>query len=183
MTRAIASGNDQNIKARLAELDAEIMEAGVVHFTAREVCKLRKAPTLAYAIPPLSLWDRMIRTLRDVAEPLRAAYGEPLRILNGYRPSDYNAAVGGSRGSRHLYFEALDITAPGMDKLRRIAADMYLERASESLGIGFYRGNIHVDIGYRRRHWGSMAAASLDEARERQREGDTQPIDVREGCS
>src|SRR5690606_4606091 len=134
---------------RLAELDAEILDAGVTHFTAREVTRLRKAPGTVYAIPPLTLWDRMVRTLRDVAEPLRAAYGGPLRVLNGYRSSDYNAAVGGSKGSRHLYFEALDITASNMEKLRALVAEMYLTRVTEPIGVGFYRGNIHVDIGYR----------------------------------
>jgi hypothetical protein len=179
MTRAIASGYDHNVKTRLAELDQDILDAGVHRFTAREVCKLRKAPTLTYAIPPLTLWDRMIRTLREVAEPLREAYGKPLRVLNGYRDSSYNTAVGGAKGSRHLYFEALDLTADDMPKLRRVVAVMYLERAAEPIGVGLYRGNIHIDYGYRRRHWGSMAAAALDEAREHVREGDTQPIDVR----
>jgi hypothetical protein len=175
MTRAIASGNDQNVKARLAELDRDILDAGVERFTAREVTKLRKAPGTVYAIPPLSLWSRMVRTLREVAEPLREAYGKPLRVLNGYRPSDYNAAVSGSKGSRHLYFEALDLTADDMQRLREVAADFFVENPTLSIGLGLYRGNIHVDIGYRRRFWGSQSG-EIEAAHKRADR--TQPITI-----
>lgn len=176
MTKAIASGNDQNVKARLAELDADMLDAGIKHFTAREVTRLRKAPGTVYAIPPLSLWDRMLRTLRDVAEPLREVYGGPLRVLNGYRPTDYNEAVSGAKGSRHLYFEALDLTADDMQRLREVAADFFVENPTLSIGLGLYRGNIHVDIGYRRRFWGSQQG---EIAEARRRADRTQPIDTR----
>lgn len=185
MTNAIACGNDGNVKARLAELDRDILDAGVTYFTAREVCKVRypekiRMPAPCYAIPPLTIWGNMIDTLVHIAVPIREAYGAPLRVLNGYRERRYNTLVTKSKRSKHIYNEALDLTGSDMGKLRRVAADFFLAHPEMNLGFGFYLGNIHVDMGSRDKptFWGSQARRALDEARERQRDGDTAPIDV-----
>lgn len=184
----IALGNDQLVKARLAELDRDIMDAGISYFTAREVCKVRypakiRMPAPCYSIPPLTVWDSMLTLLEKVAVPIREEYGEPLKVLNGFRAYSYNMKVTESLGSKHVRFEALDLVGRDMKRLRAIAADFFIAHPEMKLGFGFYLGNIHVDMGSRRRNtfWGSQARRELDAARDRRRsEDNTAPIDVRE---
>lgn len=185
MTKAIAVGYDKNVMKLLDELDKDIMDAGVVYFTAREVTKVRfpekiRMPAPCYSVPPKALWGNMIDTLVQIAVPVREAYGEPLTVRNGYRERRYNNMVTKSKNSKHIKFEALDLVGRDMEKLRRVAADFFVAHPDMNLGFGFYLGNIHVDMGSRLRptSWGSKARRSLDEARERARDGDTQPIDV-----
>lgn len=46
-----------------------------------------------------------------VLEPLRAAYGKPIRVTSGLRVKKLNKAVGGAANSQHLYGQAADITS------------------------------------------------------------------------
>lgn len=182
----IALGNDQVVKARLAELDKDIMDAGISYFTAREVTKVRfpakiRMPAPCYSIPPLTCWDSMLTLLEKVAVPLREEYGEPLTVLNGFRAYSYNAKVTKSLGSKHVRFEALDLVGRDMKRLRAIAADFFISHPEMKLGFGAYLGNIHMDMGSRSRptFWGTQAKRELDAARARRREADdTRPIDV-----
>ena len=45
-----------------------------------------------------------------VLDPLRDAYGKPIRVNNGYRSPALNAAVKGSKTSQHMKGQAADIT-------------------------------------------------------------------------
>ena len=45
-----------------------------------------------------------------VLDPLRDAYGKPIRVNSGYRSSALNAAVKGSKTSQHVKGQAADIT-------------------------------------------------------------------------
>lgn len=47
----------------------------------------------------------------NVLDPLRTAYGAPIRITSGYRSPRLNAAVGGAKSSHHLRGMAADITS------------------------------------------------------------------------
>lgn len=61
-----------------------------------------------------------LRTLcTEVLEPLRAIVKEPNIISSGYRCSQLNAAVGGSKTSQHMKGEACDIHLSDMKKLRK----------------------------------------------------------------
>ena len=44
-------------------------------------------------------------------QPLRDAYGKPIRITSGYRSAEVNKAVGGSPTSQHTKGQAVDIVA------------------------------------------------------------------------
>src|SRR5688500_15249612 len=126
-THPLAVGPDvKAVHDYLVQMDEEFRAAGITHFTAREVCLMRKVEVTAYAIPPKHLWPRMVKTLHHIAEPLRMAYGGPLHVRSGFRPRDYNVAVGGAPNSRHIYFEAVDLTADNVDKLRNIASDLWV---------------------------------------------------------
>ena len=49
---------------------------------------------------------------REVLEPLRQHYGQPIRITSGYRCEALNMAVGGVSNSQHQYGEAADLSVP-----------------------------------------------------------------------
>ena len=129
-------------------------------FSAEEVTRLPMWGEIA--IPPRDLWPRMAFTLREVAIPLRKAMGTAL-TARGYRPPEYNRAQKGSPGSRHQYFEALDLrpqpyTAANRRKLAILGADLHNRRGSDlRMGLGVYGAqtpsNIHIDTGFRRRTW------------------------------
>lgn len=51
----------------------------------------------------------MIALCRDILQPLRDAWGEPIIVGSGYRCPELNKAVGGVRNSDHMYGCAADI--------------------------------------------------------------------------
>lgn len=51
---------------------------------------------------------------QNVLQPIRDAYQRGVKVNSGYRSSEVNAAVGGSRTSDHCYGRAADIEIPGV---------------------------------------------------------------------
>lgn len=49
------------------------------------------------------------RLIAEVLDPLREAYGKPVRVTSGFRSPELNKAVGGSRTSDHMTGCAADI--------------------------------------------------------------------------
>lgn len=70
----------------------------------------------------------LVRLCREVLEPLRVAYGMPMRVTSGFRCKALNKAVGGAATSQHVTGEAVDINV-GADnaKLFHLAAKMIKE--------------------------------------------------------
>lgn len=170
---AVGSPSDPEVSGLLEEMDeyfrSEGIDTGLV--SAAEVTQMPKAPGKPSAVPPREYWSRMAMTLREVFMPLRASLGVPLAV-RGYRPTDYNEAVGGAKGSRHQAFEALDIRISGdantSAKRRELvdhAARIYSDRGRElKMGFGVYGKlpapqHIHVDTGHQRRTWGDASKA------------------------
>lgn len=54
------------------------------------------------------LEDNLKRFLEAINH-LRTAYGKPMIVTSGYRPPEINAAVGGSKKSKHMECLAIDI--------------------------------------------------------------------------
>lgn len=154
---------DEDNEVALDSIDFIFKAEGIEHFTAREVCSMRRAGN-AIAIPPFKFWERIIPTLR-LAEEIRSLIECPLQVGNGYRPRDYNKAVGGSMFSQHIQFRALDLDLPRsrrgialQEELYETAAELFLSKGKElKMGLGLYRHNrgsrIHIDTGYGYRHW------------------------------
>jgi hypothetical protein len=152
-------------------LDAYIKAHGVSHFSAREILTLRRLGETVKA-PPSSKWPNIIPALL-IAENIRAELGCPLIVGNGYRPEPFNSRVGGAKNSQHLHFRALDLDLPRshrspelQEEFYRVAAEIYLEHgAALKMGLGLYRAwkgtRVHVDAGYRRRHWKKEFTAPL----------------------
>ena len=53
----------------------------------------------------------MMALVNNVLDPLREAYGKPIRVNSGFRWEKLNKKVGGSKTSDHLHGMAADITA------------------------------------------------------------------------
>jgi hypothetical protein len=63
--------------------------------------------------------DLVIHTLN----PLREAYGKPIKVNSGYRSQEHNKAVGGSKTSQHMAlgaWAAADITAGSISENKKL---------------------------------------------------------------
>jgi hypothetical protein len=77
-----------------------------------------------------------------------------VKITSGFRDPQYNASVGGARGSQHLGGKAFDFSVRGMPEDQQRAVAMYL-REQGVQGFGYYPDSqsMHADIGSAR-FWG-----------------------------
>lgn len=119
------------------------------HFNVREFdCHDgRKVP--AIAVPALKAL--CVRYL----EPMRAEFG-PCHVLSGYRPSDYNARIGGAKFSQHIY--ELTPSSVAADLVFRLGSPALWARFADQLGaggVGRYdrSGFVHVDNRPDRARW------------------------------
>lgn len=58
---------------------------------------------------PKELLPNALSLINRVLDPLREAYGKPIRVTSGYRCPELNRVVGGSPTSDHLLARAADI--------------------------------------------------------------------------
>ena len=80
------------------------------HFSLSEFTKSITAERLGIDNKPGYEQVLAMRNLcREVLEPLRQHYGQPIRITSGYRCEELNSAVGGVRRSQHMLGEAADL--------------------------------------------------------------------------
>jgi hypothetical protein len=162
----VGERGDPELEALLTELSDYLSAEGVdVNVaSAAEITKMRKTPGPSYAIPSRALWPSIAHTLKQGFMVLRWALGQPITIWNGYRPPDYNAAVGGSEGSRHQEF-ALDLSGQTPEATRELAeyaASLYRKKGAElKMGLGVYGyptpTRIHIDLGWKQRTWGDAS--------------------------
>lgn len=78
------------------------------HYALEEFAVSTAHPELVRPVPA-GYVPRLTQLVTTVLEPLRAAFGAPIRVLSGYRSPDLNRAVGGSLSSQHLFAEAADL--------------------------------------------------------------------------
>lgn len=80
------------------------------HFTIAELCRSEKAKKLnIYNEPTATVADNLVRLVENVLDPLRIAYGKPIKVNSGYRSKALNRAVGGVANSQHIEGKAADI--------------------------------------------------------------------------
>lgn len=79
---------------------------------------------------------------RAVLQPLREAWGEPLRINSGYRCPALNKAVGGVKTSQHVTGNACDIVASNPQALAVFIQGSPFWPEVDQLGI--YPTFVHV---------------------------------------
>jgi zinc D-Ala-D-Ala carboxypeptidase len=89
--------------------------------------------------------------VQTVLDPLRKELGVPIRITSGYRSPQVNAAVGGSRTSRHMLGLAADFKARGYsardicDTIDRMWSEGRLD-FDQAIAYAVSRGG-HVHVG------------------------------------
>lgn len=92
----------------------------------------------------------------NVLDPLRDAYGKPIRVNSGYRSPALNKAVKGSKTSQHVKGQAADITAGSKQenkKLFELAQQLNLpycqlidERGFSWVHISYDKNNVKRQI-------------------------------------
>lgn len=92
----------------------------------------------------------------NVLDPLRDAYGKPIRVNSGYRSPALNAAVKGSKTSQHVKGQAADITGGNKaenKKLFELAQELNLpycqlidEKNFSWVHISYDRNNVKRQI-------------------------------------
>lgn len=70
--------------------------------------------------PTPGIKQNLERLVANVLDPLREAWGRPIVVTSGYRSPALNAAVGGAKGSHHMYGMAADITTGNVVDNRRL---------------------------------------------------------------
>ena len=93
------------------------------HFTIQELTKSDTARRLGINnTPPSSAVTALHALVDNVLDPLREAWGGPIRVNSGYRCPKLNKAVGGTPNSQHQRGEAADITVGSRSGNRRLLA-------------------------------------------------------------
>lgn len=65
--------------------------------------------------PSLVAIENLKNLVFFVLDPLREAYGKPIRVNSGYRSPTLNVVLGGARNSQHMTGEAADITTGSIE--------------------------------------------------------------------
>lgn len=122
------------------------------HFTITELTRSDTATARGIDNTPRELETVALTALiRHLLDPLREAYGRPIRVNSGYRCPVLNKAVKGASASQHLKGEAADITTGSKTENKK------LFELAQSLGLPFdqlidEKGYSWVHISYRSSH-------------------------------
>jgi len=161
------SRSDPEVEAALSEMQDYLTSHGVKNYvTAAEFCTLPKGKPVVkgkrpVAVPPRNLWPNTVQTLL-VFDKIREEWGRPITI-RGYRPRDYNKAVGGSKRSIHQWAGAVDCkiqnyTRPEREQFALLVASFVIDNPDEKMGFGVYSEGmpvktVHFDTGWQQRSW------------------------------
>lgn len=91
-----------------------------------ERSEVADAKHICNVITSFEVRDSIQALTENVLQPLRDAWGKPLKVNSGYRCKALNAAVGGAPTSQHVKGEAADIAAGDPVKLARLAVKLGL---------------------------------------------------------
>lgn len=82
------------------------------YFTIDELCKSDTAKKKGINNTPTAEIKQKLGVLIDeLLDPVREAWGKPIRVNSGYRCAKLNKAVGGVSNSQHIKGEAADLNA------------------------------------------------------------------------
>lgn len=80
------------------------------YFTLSELTKSSTADRLGFINNPTEVEKQNLNDLViNVLDPLREAYGKPIRVTSGYRCARLNKVVGGVENSQHTKGQAADL--------------------------------------------------------------------------
>lgn len=155
-----AAGVRENFN--MVSFESMVLTWGLRHFSPAELLFLGSSHYSGggcrglNSLPPRSLWSNMAQTAK-MADEIRQRFGHPLKVISGYRDTDYNSCVGGAGGSHHRRFNALDLAPQGgtLRELYAIALHVRDSQAEFLGGIGYYPGSnfIHIDTRGEKADW------------------------------
>lgn len=88
------------------------------YFTLQELSRSQTAQRLGLDNTPTpEAVVGLTALVENVLDPLRQAYGKPIRITSGYRSYETNKAVGGSKTSQHKLGQAADFVCTSPEEL------------------------------------------------------------------
>ena len=91
------------------------------YFTIKELCKSSTATQKGIDNSPNSeIVSNLEQLVDNILDPLREAYGKPIKVNSGYRCEALNKAVGGSKTSYHKTGLAADITGGSKTENKKI---------------------------------------------------------------
>jgi hypothetical protein len=104
-----------------------------------------------FAIPPDTLWPKVVNTLEVLRDDVIPAVG-PIEVVSGFRTRAYNEVAGGATRSKHLEFSAVDvIPLEEIDRdelVSRLKAIWNDQGPAKEIGLGLYDGvRFHIDTG------------------------------------
>ena len=95
-------------------------------FSEFEASDTAKSLHIVNAITDWDVRDNVIALVENVLQPLRDAWGGPLKINSGYRCKALNEAVGGVESSQHRTGSAADVACTDPYALAKLAKRMQL---------------------------------------------------------
>ena len=91
------------------------------HFTIKELIRSETAKLMGINnTPPANAIIALHDLVDNVLDPLREAWGGPIRVTSGYRCPELNKLVGGTPTIQHQRGEAADITVGNPSRNRRL---------------------------------------------------------------
>ena len=91
------------------------------YFTIQELIKSDTAKRTGIENKPGLVEEaNLISLVAHILDPLREAYGKPIRVNSGYRSPALNKAIGGATSSQHMKGQAADITAGSRKENQKI---------------------------------------------------------------
>jgi hypothetical protein len=134
------------------------------YFTIKELCNSVTAKAKGIDNTPTEEVEANLTLLvENILDPLRSAYGKPIRVSSGYRSPKLNSAVGGVKTSQHRLGQAADITVDSRSenmKLFKLVQTLKLpycqlifEKGDRSVGpdwvhVSYDKNNIKRQIVY-----------------------------------
>ncbi|MCB9794082.1 MAG: hypothetical protein H6741_15310 [Alphaproteobacteria bacterium] len=148
-------------RARFRDFEASLIREGVGEVVPpwqlwRQGTDFRSLGEPAFAEPPAEQLGNIVSTLKLLRDEVIPRVG-PVEVLSGYRTERYNSRAGGSAGSRHKWFQAVDV----LPERPWARAELHTELLSfwstkgsaVDMGLGLYGGTrFHVDT-WRYRRW------------------------------
>jgi uncharacterized protein YcbK (DUF882 family) len=91
------------------------------YFTIKELCKSYTATSHGITNSPSKEIEHNLEELvYFILDPLREAYGKPIKVNSGYRCPELNKIVGGSKTSQHVKGYAADISVGNKSENERL---------------------------------------------------------------
>ena len=119
-------------------------------FTLPELCASKKAKALGIVnVPDFEDIEKLLYLCEHVLDPLREAWGRPLKVTSGFRTPALNTAIGGAKNSQHMCdgpWAAVDIDPGDIEQVKALAAVakktvFFDQLIAESIGNGSW---LHV---------------------------------------